>query len=150
VKKSLLFFSVAVALMGVMMSLASKAGVCFEKRTLLNDSEYFKGAIDVVLHDPVDGVVEEFSGGTVARSIHSQKYSSPEKFLTEFPHCCTFVSPNSGDGDGLDVGLLERIVGVRVVAVSYTKRYSDDGSQKTSKATAKVAVTSCGKGLPFR
>jgi hypothetical protein len=126
------------------------AGVCFKNGTLLSNDDYFRGAIDVVIHDPVDGVVEELPGASIAKLVHSQKYASPDDFLREFPHCCRFVSPNSGDGDKLEIGIIDRLVGIHVVEVSYVKRYFEDGRQKTSETTAKVAVTSCGQGRPFR
>ena len=147
--KQFVIFACAAAILAAA-SLASNAGVCFQKASLLDDNQYFKSAIDVVIHDPVDGVIEDLPDRTVAKSVHSQKYSSSEEFLSEFPYCCRFVSPNSGDGDGLGLGLLDRIAGVHVVEVSIIKRYFDERQQKISKSNAKVAVTSCGKKQPFR
>jgi hypothetical protein len=140
----------AIILAGVTASVASNAGVCFEQGKLLSDDDYFKAAVDVVIHDSIDGVVEELPDASIAKLVRSQKYSNPNEFLREFPHCCRFVSPNSGDGDQLEIGITDRIVGIHVVEVSYIKRYLDDGRQKTSETSAKVAVTSCGKGRPFR
>jgi len=117
---------------------------------LVSNEDYFKGAVEVVIHAPIDGVVEYYPGGSVAKIVRSQKYSSPDDFLSEFPHCCKFVPPNSGDGDRLGIGFIDRISGIRVVEVSYAKKYVDDGRQKASDTTAKVAVTSCGKGRPPR
>jgi hypothetical protein len=50
----------------------------------------------------------------------------------------------------LDIGVLDQILGIHVVEVTYVKRVLDEGQQKTSEVVAKVAVTCCGKGLPFR
>jgi hypothetical protein len=135
---------------GVAASFAANAGLCFQEMRRLDDAKYYRSAVDIVIHDPVDGVIEYFPGGSVAKAVHSQKYSNADEFLSEFPNCCRFVLPNSGDGDGLGIGFLERVAGIRVVEVHYIERYFDEGKQKTSETTAKVAVTSCGKGLPLR
>lgn len=149
-RKFLLLSSAAVALAVVAASLASNAGVCFREMRHLDEAEYYRSAVDVVIHDPIDGVTEDhLPDRTVAKAVHSQKLTSDE-FLSEFPNCCKFVSPNSGDGDGLDIGVLDELLGVHVVEVTYLKKYFDEGRQKTSKVVAKVAVTCCGKGLPFR
>jgi hypothetical protein len=149
VRKFVFLTCIAIAVVGIAASFASNPRLCFERMTVLGDDEYFKGAIDIVIHDPVDGITEYYPGGSTAKLIHSQKYSSPDEFLSENPHCCRFVPANSGDG-GPEVGFLERIIGIRVVEVSYTKRYFDDGQQKASKVIAQVAVTSCGRGLSYR
>src|SRR5258705_1820817 len=70
--------------------------------------------------------------------------------LASFAECCKFVAANSGDG-GPEVDIWDRMRGVRIVEISYDKRYAaDDGAQKSARVTAKVAVTSCGVGRPFR
>src|ERR1700736_4562247 len=97
----------SVALVGVAASFSANAGLCLRNGTHLQDIDFFKSAIDIVIHDPVDGVVEDLPDSTVAKLVHSQKYSSPDEFLSEFPHCCRFVPPNSGDGDGLELGILD-------------------------------------------
>jgi hypothetical protein len=137
-------------LLGFAASLLSNVGFCIPAGKILSNDDFFKGVIDVVLHDPVDGVVEYIPGASVAKAVRSQRYSSPDEFLSENPRCCRFVAANSGDG-GPEVSVLDLLKGVRVVEVSYEKRYDDEaGAQKKSKVSAKVAVTSCGTGRPFR
>jgi hypothetical protein len=41
--------------------------------------------------------------------------------------------------------VLAEILGIHVVKVTYVKRYFDEGQQKTSKTTAKVAAAGCGE-----
>ena len=131
-------------------SLASNLGVCVSEGRVLSDREYFKGAIDVVIRDPVDGVVEQIPGATIYKAVHSQRYSDADEFLNENPNGCKFVAANSGDG-GAEISILDRLAGVHTVEVSYHKRYADEvGAQRSSKVTGKVAVTSCGKGRPYR
>jgi hypothetical protein len=139
----------AVALVGVVASLSANAGLCLQNGRHLQDIDFFKSAIDIVIHDPVDGVVEYIPGAVIAKTVHSQKYASSDEFLLENPDCCGFVPANSGDG-GPDISVLDMIKGMRVVEVSYAKRYLDDGQSKTTEVKGKVAVTSCGKGLSYR
>jgi hypothetical protein len=140
---------IAVACFGIALSIASNNRLCVLEGRLLSDQDYFKGAIDVVIHDPLDGVVENVPGAVIFKQVHSQRYSSPDDFLSENPNCCRFVPPNSGDG-GPEISLLDRIRGVQTVEVSYDKQYLDNNVQKTSTVSGKVAVTSCGTGRPFR
>jgi hypothetical protein len=138
------------ACFGIAASLLSNIGFCISKGKFLSDQDYFKGAVDSVIHDPVDGVVEDFSGGSISKSVHSQRYSSPEEFLHDNPSCCKFVPANSGDG-GPEISILDRLRGVSTVEVSYAKRYTDEsGAAKSTGVRAKVAVTSCGNGRPLR
>ena len=148
--KLLLNVLVAMACLGIAASLASNMGVCVPEGRLLRDRDYFTGAVEVVIHDPVDGVVEYVPGASIAKLVTSQNYSSSDEFLHENPRCCEFVLANSGDG-GPEVGIWDIIRGVRTVEVSYDKRYAtDDGAQESARVTAKVAVTSCGRGRPYR
>jgi hypothetical protein len=141
---------VSVACVGIAISLASNMGVCVPEGRMLLDQDYFKAAINEVIHDPVDGVVELVPGAVIHKSVHSQRYSDVNQFLSEFPECCKFVATNSGDG-GPEVDIWDRMRGVRTAEISYDKRYAaDDGAQKSARVTAKVAVTSCGVGRPFR
>ena len=140
----------AVVCAGILVSLLVNAGLCLSEFRFLHDRDYFKSAIDVVIRDPVDGVVEEVPGMINLKLVHSQRYSSAEEFLNDFPDCCKFIAGNSGDG-GPEISLLDRFAGVRVVEVSYEKRYTEyDGSRRSANGTAKVAVTSCGKGRFYR
>lgn len=140
----------AVGCIVVAASLASNLGVCIAQGRILSSEDYFKAAIDVVIHDPVDGVVEEVPGFIIHKAVRSQRYSDPNEFLGDFPQCCAFVAANSGDG-GPEISVLDRLSGVRTVEVSYEKRYADDqGVKKSAKAKAKVAVTACGTGRFFR
>jgi hypothetical protein len=141
---------VAFACFGVLASLLSNIGVCISEGKVLSDRDYFKGAIYSVIHDPVDGVVEYVPGAVISKLVHSQQYSSPDKFLNEFPDCCKFVAANSGDG-GPEISILDRLRGVSTVEVSYDKRYADEsGAPRSTRVTGKVAVTSCGNGRPLR
>jgi hypothetical protein len=134
---------------GVMSALMN-AGVCFSKFRFLTDLDYFKGAIAVVITDPVDGVTEETNGRSISKLVHSQKYASVDEFLKEFPDCCTFVPANAGDG-GDDVTGLDLLFGYRTVRVSYVKRYrGDDGTERSSRVMGQIAVSNCGVGRPFR
>jgi len=129
---------------------SSNAGLCVPERKFLSDEELFKGAVNVVIHDPIDGVTELVPGATIAKLVQSQRYSNADDFLRENPDCCRFVPANSGDG-GPQVGIVDRLSGVRVVEVSYVKKYlGEAGEQKASKVSGRVAVTSCGNGRPFR
>ncbi len=89
-------------------------------------------------------------GVGIATTLASNMDSDANEFLREFPECCKFVAANSGDY-GPQLSVWDRIRGVRTVEVSYDKSYAaDDGAQKSAPTTAKVAVTSCGIGRPFR
>lgn len=146
----MLYVLVGIACLGIAAAFASNKGVCVSEGRLLREKDYFTGAVDVVIHDPVDGVVEHIPGGIMLKSVHSQHYSNVDAFLAEFPGCCKFVVANSGDG-GPEVGVWDKILGIRTVELSYDKRYADDdGAQKSARVTAKVAVTSCGIGRPYR
>ncbi len=135
---------------GIATTLASNMGSCVPEGAVLQDQDYFKAAINEVIHDPVDGIVEHVPGAIIFKSVHSQRYSDANEFLREFPECCKFVAANSGDY-GPQLSVWDRIRGVRTVEVSYDKSYAaDDGAQKSAPTTAKVAVTSCGIGRPFR
>jgi hypothetical protein len=138
------------ACFGIAASLLSNIGVCISEGKFLSDQDYFKGAIDSVIHDPVDGVIEDFPGGSISKSVHSQRYSSPKEFLNENPDCCKFVPANSGDG-GPEISILDRLRGVQTVEVSYDKRYADEsGAPRSTRVMGKVAVSSCGNGRPLR
>jgi hypothetical protein len=140
----------AVAGVGVLVSLLLNVGLCPSEFRVLRDRDYFKGAIDVVIRDPVDGVVEQAPGMVVLKQVRSQRYASAEEFLSEFPDCCRFVARDSGDG-GPEISLLDALLGVRAVEVSYDKRYAAaDGNSQSTKVTARIAVTSCGKGRSYR
>jgi hypothetical protein len=140
----------AFACLGIVASLLSNIGVCISEGKVLSDQDYFKGAINSVIHDPVDGVIEDFPGASISKLVHSQRYSSPEEFLHENPNCCKFVPANSGDG-GPGISILDRLRGVSTVQVSYAKRYTDEsGAAKSTGVMAKVAVRSCGNGRPLR
>jgi hypothetical protein len=149
--RQIAFYSCAiVALAGVAASLSSNAGVCIPEAKRLNDEDFFRAAVNVVIHDPVDGVIEGVAGATNFKLVHSQQYSGPYQFMHENPSCCRFVPPNSGDG-GPRISFLDRLSGVRIVEVSYLKRYvGGAGERRTSNVSAKVAVTSCGRGRPYR
>lgn len=134
---------------GMAVALASNMGICVAEGRLLRDQDFFRAAVREVIHDPVDGVVENVPGGTIAKQVHSQQYSDADEFLRELPECCKFVAANSGDG-GPHVSVWDKIR-VRTVEVSYDKRYAaEDGTQKTAPVKGKVAVTSCGIGRPYR
>jgi hypothetical protein len=45
----------ALACLGIATAVLSNIGVCFPEGKILSDKDYFKGAIHVVIHDPVDG-----------------------------------------------------------------------------------------------
>lgn len=148
--KLLLYVLLAMSCLGMAAPLASNMGVCVSEGRVLRDTDYFAGAVNVVIHDPVDGVVEYVPGVSISKLVHSQRYFDAKDFLSEFPECCRFVAPSSGDG-GPEVGIWDQIRGVRTVEVSYDKRYTADGGvQKSAPVTAKVAVTSCGRGRPYR
>ena len=148
--KLLLYVLVGIACLVIAASLASNVGVCVAEGRVLHDRDYFSGAVEFVIHDPVDGVVEYVQGASIAKLVTSQKYSGSDEFLRENPRCCEFVQANSGDG-GPEVGLWDTIRGIRTVEVSYDKRYAaDDGAQKSARVTGKVAVTSCGRGRSYR
>jgi hypothetical protein len=135
---------------GIVAALLSNAGLCVPEGRFLSEKDYFKGAIEVVIRDPVDGVGEEVAGGVIYKLVHSQRYSDADEFLKENPNCCKFIPANSGDG-GAEIAILDRLSGARAVEVSYDKRYvSETGQQKTSRVRAPVVVTSCGKGRSFR
>jgi hypothetical protein len=141
---------VGMACVGIAASFASNMGVCVPEGRILRDKDYFKGAVDVVIHDPFDSIAEYVPGAVIFKSVHSKRYSDVNEFLNEFPKCCKFVAANSGDG-GPEVSILDRIRGVHIVELSYDRRYAtDDGAQKSARVTAKVAVTSCGIGRPYR
>jgi hypothetical protein len=145
-----LYVASAVAFLAFAGSLSTSAGFCFSNGRLLNDEEFFGGAVDVVIRDPIDGVIEVVPGGRVAKLVHSQRYTGPDQFLQDNPHCCRFVRANSGDG-GSEVGLFDKLLGVRVVEVFYSKSYADQsGVQRVSPVSVQVAVTNCGKGRSFR
>jgi hypothetical protein len=150
-KGSFLRYALATfACFGIAASLLSNIGVCISEGKFLSDQDYFKGAIDSVIHDPVDGVIEDFPGGSISKSVHSQRYSSPKEFLNENPDCCKFVPANSGDG-GPEISILDRLRGVQTVEVSYDKRYADEsGAPRSTRVMGKVAVSSCGNGRPLR
>lgn len=137
------------ACVGIMASLLSNSGFCISNGKFLNDEDYFRGAADSVIHDPLDGVIEERPGAIVFKQVHSQRYSSADEFLNENPGCCKFVAANSGDG-GPEINIFDRIRGVKTVEISYDKRYVEDGVQKSSRFRGKVAVTSCSHGRPLR
>jgi hypothetical protein len=138
------------ACLGITTSVLSNIGVCFPEGKILSDKDYFKGAIHVAIHDPVDGVVEDVPGAIVFKQVHSQKYSDAEKFLSENPNCCKFVPANAGDG-GPEISMLDMLRGTRTVEVSYDKRYFDENNvRKSSRVHGKVAVSSCGGGRSFR
>jgi hypothetical protein len=138
------------ACLGIATSVLSNIGVCFPEGKILSDKDYFKGAANVVIHDPVDGVVEDAPGAIIFKQVHSQTYSNAEEFLNENPNCCKFVPANSGDG-GPEISVLDMLRGTRTVEVSYDKRYFDANNvRKSSRADVKVAVSSCGGGRPFR
>ena len=137
------------ALVGVAASFGANAGSCLRNGRYLRDIDFFKPAIDIVIHDPVDGVTEYLPGKIIFKTVQSQKYASSDEFLLENPDCCRFVPAYSGDG-GPVVSVLDMIMGMRLVEVSYVMRYLDDGQSKTTEVRAKVAVTSCGKGLSYR
>jgi hypothetical protein len=140
----------ALACLGIATAVLSNIGVCFPEGKILSDKDYFKGAIHVVIHDPVDGVVEDAPGAIVFKQVHSQKYSDAEEFLSANPNCCKFVPANSGDG-GPEISILDMLRGTRTVEVSYDKRYFDENNvRKSSRVNGKVAVSSCGGGRPFR
>ena len=148
--KLLLYVLVGMACLGIAASVASNMGVCVPEGRVLHDRDYFSGAVEVVIHDPVDGVVEYVPGASIAKLVTSQKYFSSDEFLRENPRCCEFAPANSGDG-GPEVGIWDTIRGVRTVEVSYDKGYTaNDGAQKSARVTGKVAVTSCGRGRPYR
>ena len=135
---------------GIAICLASNMGVCVLEGRMLLDQDYFEAAINEVIHDPVDGVVEHVPGAVILKVVHSQRYSDVNQFLREFPECCKFVADNSGDG-GPVVNVWDKLRGVRTVEISYDKRYAaDDGAQKSAPVKGIVAVTSCGIGRPFR
>jgi hypothetical protein len=127
-------------------SILANAEVCVFEGRRLTDKDYFNSAISDVIHSKLDGVVETVPGKIIFKSVHSQKYSNVEEFLREFPNCCKMV-PNSSGGD-LEVSLLERIAGVHIVDVDYTKRYLEDGAPKSTGVNARLAVSSCGKVRP--
>jgi hypothetical protein len=148
--KLLLYVLAGPASVGIAASFGSNMGVCISEGRLLRDEDYFNSAVNVVIHDPVDGAVEYVPGASISKLVHSQRYSGVNEFLGEFPECCKFVAANSGDG-GPEIGIWDRIRGVRTVELSYRKRYAaDDGAQKSARVTAKVAVTSCGIGRAYR
>jgi hypothetical protein len=140
---------IAVACLGIALSVASNNGLCVLEARILGDEDYFRAAIQEVISDPVGGVVVNVAGGIIFKEVRTQRYASPDELLSENPKCCRFVPANSGDG-GPEVSLLDRICGVRAVEVSYDKRYLEDDVKKTSRTNAKVAVTSCGTARPFR
>jgi hypothetical protein len=140
----------ALACLGIATSVLSNIGMCFSEGKILSDKDYFKGAVNVVIHDPVDGVVEDAPGAIVFKQVHSQKYSDAKEFLSENPNCCKFVPANSGDG-GPEISILDMLRRTRTVEVSYDKRYFDENNvRQSSKVNGKVAVSSCGGGRPFR
>jgi hypothetical protein len=128
-------------------SVAANAGICLLEARKLSEQDYFRGAINVVIRDPLDGVVENVPGAVILKSVRSQRYADVEVFLTDFPKCCRFVASNFGD-TGPELSLFDRLSGVRTVEVSHEKRYEEDGIQKSTPVAAKVAVTSCGQGAP--
>lgn len=145
-----LYISATVACCGIVFFILSNAGLCVSEGQFLSHKDYFKGAIDIVIRDPVDGVGEEVAGGTVYKLVRSQRYSDADEFLKENPNCCKFIPANSGDG-GAEISILDRLSGVRAVEVSYDKRYISEGNlQKSSSVRAPVVVSSCGKGRSFR
>lgn len=137
------------AFLAIALSALSNAGFCPLESRFLQDTDYFKGAIDVVIHDPVDGVVERVPGAINFKLVHSKRYLSVDEFLTAYPNCCKFVSSTFGD-DLPEISLLDMLRGVRTVQVSHDKMYEEDGKQKSTAVTVKVAVTNCGKGRPYR
>jgi hypothetical protein len=140
----------AFACFAIAPSLLSNIGVCISEGKFLSDQDYFRGAIDSVIHDPLDGVIEDFPGGSISKSVHSQRYSDPNEFLNENSDCCKFVPANSGDG-GPEISLLDKLRGVQTVEVSYDKRYADEsGAPRSTRVMGKVAVSSCGNGRPLR
>lgn len=82
--------------------------------SLPQDQDYFKAAINEVIHDPVDGVVEHVPGAVIFKVVRSERYSDANEFLREVPKCCKFVAANSGD-TGPDVNVWDRLRGVRTV-----------------------------------
>ncbi len=127
-----------------------RLGLCLPELRILKDSDYFKAAIVVVINDPVDGVVRPSPGAIVLDAVHSQRYSSAGEFMSEFPNCCRFVTANTGDS-GPSVSVWDLLTGVRVVEVSYVKRYTDvEGNERSDAVVAKIAVTCCGNGRPYR
>jgi hypothetical protein len=124
-------------------------GVCVSEGKLLHSADFFNGAINVVIDDPVDGVIEHVPDAIIFKSVHSRRYFNADEFFREFPACCKFVTTPYDDGP--ELAFWDRLRGTRLVEVSYIKGYAaDDGAQKTAPVSAKVAVTNCGVGLPFR
>ncbi|WP_346294839.1 hypothetical protein LRC39_15195 [Rhodopseudomonas sp. P1] len=149
-------FRVALVLVGLLVltlgasSAAMNAGVCLSEMRLLKDMDYYRGAISVVITDPIDGITEHGKGYSTSKRAHSQKYATTEQFLADFPDCCRIFPPNFGDG-GDNVDGFDQFVGYRTVLVSYVKRYlGGDGTQRTAPVTAQVAVSHCGVGRSFR
>ena len=139
---------IAVACLGIALSVASNNGLCVLEARILDDEDYFRAAIHEVINDPVGGVVLNVPGGSIFKEVRlgaMPTQTNPQRD----PNCCRFVPANSGDG-GPEVSLLDRICGVRTVEVSYDKRYLEDDVKKTSRTNAKVAVTGCGTARPFR
>lgn len=128
---------------------ALNLGVCIPELKVLSDADYIRSAVDAVIHDPVDGVVTKEPGRVIFKTVQSQRYARPDELQREFPDCCSIVTGSGGDS-GQETSLLDRLLGTRLVEVSYEKRYVEFGTPQSAGVKTRVAVTCCGSAQLYR
>jgi hypothetical protein len=128
---------------------ALNLGVCIPEFRMLSDADYIRNAVDAVIHDPLDAILTKEPGRVILKTVQSQRYARPDDLQREFPDCCSVVMGIAGDS-GEETSLLDRLLGTRLVEVSYEKRYVEFGSPQSAAVKARVAVTCCGKAKLVR
>lgn len=70
---------IAVACLGIALSVASNNGLCVLEARILDDEDYFRAAIHEVINDPVGGVVLNVPGGSIFKEVRTQRYANPDE-----------------------------------------------------------------------